>query len=92
MSSEFVDPSQQEFENKFGGTPKRRGMRKVHKEILRYVILIIVFTMTWELSMSAYGLEVAGKLTMQFAGIVASAWGATTLILKFMFDTEESDT
>ena len=66
-------------------------MKKIYKEILRYVIMMVIFAMTWELSMSAYALEVDGKLTIQFAGIVASAWAATTLILKFMYDTEEQD-
>ena len=60
------------------------------KEVIRYIIVIIIMYFTWELSMYAYALETAGILTIQFSGIVASSWAALTLVLKFIFHTSVS--
>lgn len=46
---------------------------------------------TWKLSLYSYELENEGKLTMQFAGVTASAWGALTLVLKFIFQSKVQD-
>lgn len=43
---------------------------------------------TYDMSMKAYELELAGKLTMQFAGVVASTYGVLVLVLKFIFQSK----
>ena len=60
------------------------------KEIIRYIIIGIVIAMSWDLSVKAYELEEAGKLTLQFAGIAVTSWGAVTLVLKFIFYSKVS--
>ena len=61
---------------------------KAVKEIIRYVIIAMIMVHVATLSNEAYGLELEGKLTMQFAGIVASAYAVLTLVLKFIFHSE----
>ena len=62
-----------------------------YKEAIRYLIIILIMSGTYDMSLKAYELEVAGKLTMQFAGIVASSYGVLTLVLKFVFQSRVSD-
>ena len=64
---------------------------KLYKEIIRYIILAIITTWVFHLTNQAYTLEEAGKLTLQFAGIVMSALGVLTLIVKFILHSKVSD-
>ena len=64
---------------------------KLYKEVIRYIIIIVIMYFTWKLSLYSYELENEGKLTMQFAGVTASAWGALTLVLKFIFQSKVQD-
>jgi len=61
---------------------------KDHKILVRYIIIALVLGFTAHLSILAYDLEVLGKLTIGFAGIVASSYGVLTLTLKFIFQSE----
>ena len=60
------------------------------KETGRYVIILAIMALVYDLSYKAFELESEGKLTMQFAGVVASAYGALTFVLKFIFETKVS--
>jgi len=60
----------------------------IYKEIIRYIIIALVMLGTYDMSMKAYELELAGKLTMQFAGVVASTYGVLVLVLKFIFQSK----
>lgn len=60
----------------------------VYKEVIRYIIIVLIMMFTYDMSMKAYELELAGKLTMQFAGITASTYGVLTLVLGFLFKTK----
>ena len=60
----------------------------MYKEIIRYVIIALIMAVTYEMSIKAYELELAGKLTIQFAGVVASTYGVLTLVLKFIFQSK----
>ncbi len=64
---------------------------RVYKEVIRYVIILLIMLGTYDMSMKAYELEVAGKLTIQFAGIVASSYAILTLVLKFIFQSKVED-
>ena len=66
-------------------------INKDHKLIIRYVIILCLMLFTAHLSILAYDLELAGKLTLQFAGIVASSYGVLTLGMKFIFQSEVSE-
>ena len=61
---------------------------KTYKEIGRYLIIVVLMVFTWQLSLNAYELEKEGKLTLQFAGVVGSSWGALTMVLKFIFQSK----
>lgn len=63
---------------------------KIYKEAIRYIIILLIMIVTYDLSMKAYELELASKLTLQFSGIVASAYGVLTLVLKFIFQSKVS--
>lgn len=64
---------------------------RAYKEVARYIIILLIMSFTYEFSVYAYELEKAGKLTMQFAGVVASSYGALTLVLKYIFQTKVND-
>ena len=66
-------------------------MPKIYKEVIRYIIIALIMIGTYDMSMKAYELEVAGKLTMQFAGVVASTYAILTLVLKFIFQSKVED-
>ena len=59
----------------------------LYKEVIRYLIIALIMYGTWDLSIRAYELELADKLTLQFAGVVASGYGVLTLVLKFIFQS-----
>ena len=61
---------------------------KDHKILVRYFIVALLMAFTFYITGQAYGLEVTGNLTMQFAGIVASAYGVLTLAMKFIFQSK----
>lgn len=60
------------------------------KEVIRYIVIALILMMAWDLSLKAHELEIAGKLTLQFAGVVGSAWGAVILVLKFILQSKVS--
>lgn len=60
----------------------------VYKEIIRYIIIVLIMLGTYDMSMKAYELELANKLTIQFAGVVASTYAILTLVLKFIFQSK----
>jgi len=63
----------------------------LYKEIIRYIIIALIMYGTYDMSMRAYDLEIAGTLTMQFAGVVASTYAILTLVLKFIFQSKVGD-
>ena len=66
-------------------------LKRHHKEYIRYLIVAIIMTLNYDLTMKAYELELASKLTLQFAGIVASSYGVLTLVLGNIFHTKVGD-
>lgn len=54
-------------------------------------MLIILLWISLDLSKDALELEKAGKLTMNFAGIVASFIGALTLVIRWYLHTSATD-
>ena len=67
-----------------------KQLEKHHKEIIRYIIVVLIMIHVVLMSKQAYELELVGKLTLQFAGVVASGYGVLTLVLKYIFHTEVS--
>jgi len=63
---------------------------KVYKEVIRYILLVVVIAWVFHLTEQAYTLEEAGKLTLQFSGIVMAASGVLTLIVKFILQSKVS--
>ena len=61
---------------------------KHHKEYIRYLIVVIIMFLNYDLTIKAYELEEAQKLTMQFAGIVASSYAVLTMVLGHIFNTK----
>ena len=65
-------------------------LMKHHKEYLRYLIIAIIMTMNYNLTVQAYELEVMQKLTVQFAGIVGASYAVLTMVLGYIFQTKVS--
>jgi len=66
-------------------------MNKFHKEIARYVLLALLTLMMYKLTEQAYLLESNGKLTMQFAGVVATYLGTWGYVIKWFFTSTVGD-
>jgi len=63
-------------------------MSKKLKEILRYVLLVLLMLGAYDLGNRAYGLEEIGKLTAQYAGIVGIYLGVWGYVIKSFFATK----
>jgi len=57
------------------------------KEKARYIILALLMIGALVIIRGAYQLEEEGKLTMQYAGIVATYLGVWGYIIKWFFNT-----
>jgi len=62
-------------------------MNKKTKEILRYIIIITIMYMAYDVADVAMELATQEKLTNAYGIVTTAVFGALAAVLKFMFET-----